>query len=50
MHIQDGRMHAAFVQNNSIYFEKQARYGIIVKEVYIYIPLIGQNNQNIWFY
>jgi hypothetical protein len=28
-------MHAAFDQNKSIYFENQARYGIIVKEVYI---------------
>jgi hypothetical protein len=25
MHIQDGGMHAAFVQNNSIYFENPAR-------------------------
>jgi hypothetical protein len=33
--IQDGGMHAAFVQNKSIYFENQARYGIIVKEVNI---------------
>jgi hypothetical protein len=33
--IQDGGMHAAFDQNKSIYFENQARYGIIVKEVYI---------------
>jgi hypothetical protein len=29
------QMHAAFDQNKSIYFENQARYGIIVKEVYI---------------
>ena len=35
MHIQDGGMHAAFDQNKSIYFETPARYGIIVKEVYI---------------
>jgi hypothetical protein len=35
MHIQDGGKHAAFVQNNSIYSENPARYGIIVKEVYI---------------
>jgi hypothetical protein len=35
MHIQDGGMHTAFDQNKSIYFETQARYGIIVKEVYI---------------
>jgi hypothetical protein len=28
---QDGGMHAAFDQNKSIYFENQARYGIIVK-------------------
>ena len=36
MHIQDGGMYAAFDQNKSIYFEIQARYGIIiVKEVYI---------------
>jgi hypothetical protein len=34
MHIQDGGMHAAF-KNKSIYFENKARYGIIVKEVYI---------------
>jgi hypothetical protein len=34
-YIQDGGMHAAFDQNKSIYFENQARYGIIVKEVYI---------------
>jgi hypothetical protein len=34
MHIQNGRMHAAFDQNKSIYFKNQARYGIIVKEVY----------------
>jgi hypothetical protein len=34
MHIQDGGMHAAFDQNK-IYFENQARYRIIVKEVYI---------------
>ena len=34
MHIQDGRMHAAFDQNKSIYFENEARYGIIVKEGY----------------
>jgi hypothetical protein len=33
--IQDGAMHAAFDQNKSICFENQARYGIIVKEVYI---------------
>jgi hypothetical protein len=35
MHIQDGGMHAAFGQNKSIYIENQARYGIIVNEVYI---------------
>jgi hypothetical protein len=35
MYIQDGGMHAAFDQNKSIYFENQATYGIIVKEVYI---------------
>jgi hypothetical protein len=35
MHIQDGGIYAAFDQNKSIYFENQARYGIIVKEVYI---------------
>jgi hypothetical protein len=35
MHIHDGGMHAAFDQNKSIYFENQARYGIIVKRVYI---------------
>jgi hypothetical protein len=35
MHIQDGGMHAAFDQNKSTYFENHARYGIIVKEVYI---------------
>ena len=29
MHIQDGGMHAAFDQNKAIYFENQARYGII---------------------
>jgi hypothetical protein len=34
-HIDNGGMHAAFDQNTSIYFENQARYGIIVKEVYI---------------
>jgi hypothetical protein len=34
-HIQDGGMHAAFDQNKSIYFENQARYEIIVEEVYI---------------
>jgi hypothetical protein len=31
----DGGMHAAFDQNKWIYFENQARYGIIVQEVYI---------------
>jgi hypothetical protein len=35
MHIQDGGMYAAFDQNKSIYFENQARYGTIIKEVYI---------------
>ena len=35
MHIQDAGMHVAFDQNKSIYFENQARYRIIVKEVYI---------------
>jgi hypothetical protein len=35
MHIQDGGMHAALDENKSIYFENQARYGIIVQEVYI---------------
>jgi hypothetical protein len=35
MHIQDGGMDAAFDQNKSIYVENQARYGIIVKQVYI---------------
>jgi hypothetical protein len=35
MHIQDGGIHAAFAQNKSIYFQNQARYGIIVKKVYI---------------
>ena len=35
MRIQDGGMHATFYQKRSIYFENQARYGIIVKEVYI---------------
>jgi hypothetical protein len=35
MHIQDGGMHAAFDKNMSIYFENQARYGTIGKEVYI---------------
>jgi hypothetical protein len=35
MHIQDGGMRAAFDQNKLIYFENQARYGIIVKQVYI---------------
>jgi hypothetical protein len=35
MHIQDGGMHAAFDQNKAIYFENQARYGIIVQEVFI---------------
>jgi hypothetical protein len=35
LHIQDGGMHAAFDQNKSIYFENQARHGIIVKVVYI---------------
>ena len=28
-------MHAGFDKNKSIYFENQARYGTIVKEVYI---------------
>jgi hypothetical protein len=32
---QEAGMHTAFDQNKSIYFENQARYGIIVKEVYI---------------
>jgi hypothetical protein len=36
MHIQDGGMHVAFHQNKSIYFETQERYGIIVKEVYLF--------------
>jgi hypothetical protein len=35
MYIQDGGMLAAFDQNKSIYSENQAKYGIIVKEVYI---------------
>jgi hypothetical protein len=35
MYVQDGGMHADFDQNKSIYFENQARYRIIVKEVYI---------------
>jgi hypothetical protein len=35
MHIQDGGIHAAFDQNKLIYFQNQAKYGIIVKEVYI---------------
>jgi hypothetical protein len=35
MHIQDGGMQAAFDENKSIYFENQARYVIIVKEVYM---------------
>jgi hypothetical protein len=35
MHIEYGGMHTAFDQNKSIYFENEARYGIIVKEVYI---------------
>ena len=35
MHIQDGGMRAAFDKKRSIYFENQARYEIIVKEVYI---------------
>jgi hypothetical protein len=35
MHIQDGGMHVAFDQISKIYFENKARYGIIVKEVYI---------------
>jgi hypothetical protein len=47
-YIQDGGMHAAFDKNMSIYFENQAIYGIIVKEIYIsdklnlycHIPLI----------
>jgi hypothetical protein len=34
MHIQDGGMHAAFDQKRLVYFENQARYGTIVKEVY----------------
>jgi hypothetical protein len=34
-HIQDGGMHVAFDQNKSIYFENQARYEIIVEEIYI---------------
>ena len=33
--IQDGWMHASFDKNKSIYFENQAKYGIILKEVYI---------------
>jgi hypothetical protein len=32
---EDGGMHAAFDQYKSIYFENQARYGIIIKEVYM---------------
>ena len=33
MHIQDVGMHATFDQNQSLYFENQERYGIIVNEV-----------------
>jgi hypothetical protein len=29
MHFQDGGMHVAFDQNKLIYFENQARYGIL---------------------
>jgi hypothetical protein len=39
MHIQDGGMHAAFDQNKSIYFENQARYGIIACKGSLYIIL-----------
>jgi hypothetical protein len=31
VHIQDGGMHATFDQNKLIYFESQARLGIIIK-------------------
>ena len=49
MHIQDGGMHAAFDQNKSFYFENQARYGIIVQEVYMYIIFnVLSNKTNGW--
>ena len=48
MHIQDGGMHAAFDQNKSIYFENQARYGIIVKEVYVSLHVLS--NETILIY
>jgi hypothetical protein len=35
MYIQEGGMHAALDHNKTIYFENQARYGIVAKEVYI---------------
>ena len=41
MHIQDGGMHAD--ENKSIYFENQARYGI-VKEIYILNVLSNKTN------
>jgi hypothetical protein len=48
MHIQDGGMHAAFDQNKSIYFENQARYGIIEKEVYVSLHVLS--NETILIY
>ena len=49
-----GGMHAAFDQNNSIYFKNQARYGIIVKEVYklnlyCHIPLTSIVERSVLF-
>jgi hypothetical protein len=48
MHIQDGGMHVAFDQNKSIYFENQARYGIIVKEVYISFNVLSNKTNLIY--
>jgi hypothetical protein len=52
MHSQDGGMHAAFDQNKSIYqFENQARYGIIVNEVYISFSMFFQTRQlNLYYH
>jgi hypothetical protein len=41
MHIQDGGMHAAFDKNKSIYFENQARYGILLYGFSKFSILIG---------
>jgi hypothetical protein len=43
MHIQDGGM--LLIKNKSIYFENQARYEIIVKEVHISLFLNVLSNK-----